>query len=387
MSLNFLEYLDKYEQENVGSVRKIVEGKKKKVDSIIKEAFKGDFVSKDEAIIRVKNDFIKKSPKNIDTGFLKENMNEIVKKIDMLSEGEIKIVVNNYESGSKSKITQPPVSVVDTDDELGLEGTKPKKKRGRPKKNKDDEADREADETAKEISKKNEKNVDESDDDLENIEDEIDEANGDYVVMASENGKDSKIVSKPMDKMGAERFKKDLESKSSSTKKYSVISAGNTDESKDNSKDFEESEEKLNWTELVNNTDEEDEQSVDEKCKDKKKVDEEDEDVEESFEDVNSFLNTKLASLGSKKSSIFDTNVNEETELPDNIVADFEQRAQSEREGGATIDIDFGLPTIAIKMSDGSEYFFQEHEASDLLDDVPENISAEDYILAVAHNW
>lgn len=38
-------------------------------------------------------------------------------------------------------------------------------------------------------------------------------------------------------------------------------------------------------------------------------------------------------------------------------------------------------------MSDGSEYFFQGEEASDLLDEVPDNLAPEDYILAVAQGW
>lgn len=73
--------------------------------------------------------------------------------------------------------------------------------------------------------------------------------------------------------------------------------------------------------------------------------------------------------------------------LPDRMVEDYERRAQAERDAGGRIDIDHGLPTVAVTMSDGSEYFFQEHEASELLDEVPENIAEEDYILALAQGW
>ena len=73
--------------------------------------------------------------------------------------------------------------------------------------------------------------------------------------------------------------------------------------------------------------------------------------------------------------------------LPENMVKDYEERARSEREGGATIEINTHLPYVAIKMSDGSEYFFQGEEASMLLDEVPDNINEEDFILALAQGW
>ena len=73
--------------------------------------------------------------------------------------------------------------------------------------------------------------------------------------------------------------------------------------------------------------------------------------------------------------------------LPENMVKDYEERARSEREAGATIEINEHLPYVAIKMSDGSEYFFQGEEASMLLDEVPDNINEEDFILALAQGW
>jgi hypothetical protein len=73
--------------------------------------------------------------------------------------------------------------------------------------------------------------------------------------------------------------------------------------------------------------------------------------------------------------------------LPENMVKDYEERARAEQEAGATIEINERLPYIAIKMSDGSEYFFQDEEASVLLDEVPDNISAKDFILAIAQGW
>ena len=74
-------------------------------------------------------------------------------------------------------------------------------------------------------------------------------------------------------------------------------------------------------------------------------------------------------------------------DLPANLLKQYEERAAAERKAGGKIDIDTGLPSISIKMSDDSEYDFQEHEADKLLDGVPSNIDAEDFILAQAQNW
>lgn len=76
-----------------------------------------------------------------------------------------------------------------------------------------------------------------------------------------------------------------------------------------------------------------------------------------------------------------------ESSLPPRMVKDYEMRAASERAAGGSVEIDYRLPTVAVELSDGSEFFFQESEASDLLDEVPDNIDEEDYILAVAQGW
>lgn len=73
--------------------------------------------------------------------------------------------------------------------------------------------------------------------------------------------------------------------------------------------------------------------------------------------------------------------------LPAHMVQDYERRAEAERNGGGSIEIDFVLPYVAVTLSDGSEYFFQEHEAAELLREVPDNILPEDYVLAVAQGW
>ena len=73
--------------------------------------------------------------------------------------------------------------------------------------------------------------------------------------------------------------------------------------------------------------------------------------------------------------------------LSENLVKQFEARAESEREGGASIEINHIADYIALTMSNGDEYMFQGHEMADLLDTVPMQINAADYILATAQNW
>ena len=81
------------------------------------------------------------------------------------------------------------------------------------------------------------------------------------------------------------------------------------------------------------------------------------------------------------------TQITESQMVPNWLVKQYEKRAENERRGGGMIDINYRLPTVAVELSDGSEYFFQEYEAQDLIDEVPENISPEDFILASAQSW
>ena len=69
------------------------------------------------------------------------------------------------------------------------------------------------------------------------------------------------------------------------------------------------------------------------------------------------------------------------------LKAQYEARANAERSGGGVCVIDNVLPTVFICTGSGDEYFFQEHEASDLIDSVPEWINAEDFLLATSQNW
>ena len=74
-------------------------------------------------------------------------------------------------------------------------------------------------------------------------------------------------------------------------------------------------------------------------------------------------------------------------ELPDWLINQYESLAQSEREAGGRVEINPMLPTISVYCSDSSEYYFQEEEAQKLLDQVPLNIKASDFILAQSIHW
>lgn len=91
--------------------------------------------------------------------------------------------------------------------------------------------------------------------------------------------------------------------------------------------------------------------------------------------------------LLSENSTRLRKSLTESAAIPERMVADYEARAEAEMNAGATIELNRYPCYVAITMSDGSEYFFQDEEAEDLLNEVPDNISATDYILALAQGW
>ena len=63
--------------------------------------------------------------------------------------------------------------------------------------------------------------------------------------------------------------------------------------------------------------------------------------------------------------------------------------ANAARAAGQTISINWDIPTVAVDRGD-CIYFFQEHEASQLLDEADNNrddSSVEDYLLWSAQSW
>lgn len=67
---------------------------------------------------------------------------------------------------------------------------------------------------------------------------------------------------------------------------------------------------------------------------------------------------------------------------------DIELYAVSARRFGATVKIDYALPTVAVTL-EGEEYFFQGEEAADLLEGakVLLGVEVEDFILWSARSW
>lgn len=71
---------------------------------------------------------------------------------------------------------------------------------------------------------------------------------------------------------------------------------------------------------------------------------------------------------------------------------DYKMRAKAERAAGGSCEVNTLMPTVAIKMSDGSEYFMQGEEAENA---IAEYVAVEDwlrcdveeYFLAVAQGW
>lgn len=73
--------------------------------------------------------------------------------------------------------------------------------------------------------------------------------------------------------------------------------------------------------------------------------------------------------------------------LPENILQNCIRIADTERSGGATVEINKTAGYVAIRLTDGTTFYFQDHEADDILSGVPENISGEDWLLSQAIGW
>lgn len=78
------------------------------------------------------------------------------------------------------------------------------------------------------------------------------------------------------------------------------------------------------------------------------------------------------------------------------LAKQYKARARAEREAGGKISIDYGLPQVAIVLSDETEHYFEGHGADQLINearkDMSENrltglLSLDDLILAQAQNW
>ena len=93
----FLEVLDKHLDSNSVAIQSKIAERENKINTIIKEAFVGKYPTRELAANRITNEFALELcvSEDLDMNFLKENKELLVDKVKTLTEGEIKIIINN----------------------------------------------------------------------------------------------------------------------------------------------------------------------------------------------------------------------------------------------------------------------------------------------------
>ena len=69
------------------------------------------------------------------------------------------------------------------------------------------------------------------------------------------------------------------------------------------------------------------------------------------------------------------------------VVKMIEKTANAARKSCQYVIIDSVLPTVYVYRGEDDDFHFQEHEANDLLSQVPDYADPEDYILYIAQGW
>lgn len=77
----------------------------------------------------------------------------------------------------------------------------------------------------------------------------------------------------------------------------------------------------------------------------------------------------------------------QEAKMAPMVKANLERSARIEKSRGGSVEINYKLPTVSVTLGNGDNFFFQGDEASDLLEEIPENMSEEDYLLGTAIGW
>lgn len=194
MKFSWCDYLKDYRKEDVSREEMVIKEKWSKTASIIKEAFSDQYVTKTEAVEKIKTEFVddKVAPKTIDISFLKENLKYVCDKVRDLAEGDIRIIINNGdkvknsgssemdESAKAKKLTEGKKKAKKDDDE-GEEDDEEKKS----KKKDDDEDEKEP--------KKKSHHKKEKDDEEEDSEVIIDEPKAVEDIVGDEGVKEVKI--------------------------------------------------------------------------------------------------------------------------------------------------------------------------------------------------
>jgi len=124
--MDFLTFLEKYDRQDVSKVKKIIEANRQKENTILSEAFRGEYPSKKEAVFNLEQYFVSKdtAPAGVDASYAKKHLTALKHKIESLSEGDIRIIIHNHEG---KKDGGSPM-------EYEEEGVELKKRRGRPNK-------------------------------------------------------------------------------------------------------------------------------------------------------------------------------------------------------------------------------------------------------------
>ena len=71
----------------------------------------------------------------------------------------------------------------------------------------------------------------------------------------------------------------------------------------------------------------------------------------------------------------------------DELIKQIEDTAEYCRKEGQYVKINSSMPWVDVYHGEDSNYFFQGEEASDLLDECPDYVNEEDYILWVSQGW
>lgn len=149
MELTWLDFLENYEKEDVSLIRKAISNKKDNMKTVVEAAFSTHpYVTKQEAKLTIESEFTdpKKVPAGIDLDWVVANKNAIISKIDLMTEHEIKIVINAQDKGSApsvSSVVNPGTSTANSGSAVvvgepiafDMETEGKKRGRGRPRKN------------------------------------------------------------------------------------------------------------------------------------------------------------------------------------------------------------------------------------------------------------
>jgi hypothetical protein len=138
MELNWLEYLEKYDGQNVDAIRQVLTTESANMTDVVDKVLNSHpHMTIREAQFIIESEFtdIKKAPVGVDAVWVSENIEKINAKLESLTEGEIRIIIHNDTSKGSSCASPAPVVLTGEPSGMGVEVEGQKRGRGRPKKN------------------------------------------------------------------------------------------------------------------------------------------------------------------------------------------------------------------------------------------------------------